>query len=150
MFPSPPQTSTTKPLSSDDNKLFMDMMKNIDATDELVSALLANDYYVNTYLSSTHDRLYSEVDIGFLKNNYRLINNILLSIGIVLPYERLYSEILFKPKYANRITAKYDETHNQWIRILKQIFRGILIIPGTITGFSMTILGIVIFDTLFG
>ncbi len=132
-------TNDTTTITSADYYTFMDMMKNIDATDELVSALLSNDYYVNSYLPSTAGWGYTQVDTEiwkYLWKDARLKSDILIWCSLVLPFENLYAERFMKPQYADRITAKYDETHSKFIRLSKEVFRSFFILPGVITVYN--------------
>ncbi len=117
------QHGTTSRLSSADNYCFLDFMKNIIATDDLMTALLANEYYTKTFLSDSLGVFVVPFAPDFLSHFY-------VFGTLVFPYENLYSEQLLKPKYADRITAKYDENNSALLRKAKEILREVLVIPG--------------------
>ncbi len=117
------QSGTTSRLSSADHYCFLDFMKNIIATDDLMTALLANEYYTKTFLSDSLGVFVVPFAPDFSSYFY-------VFSSLVVPYENLYSEQLLKPKYADRITAKYDENNSALLRKAKEILRDVLVIPG--------------------
>ena len=117
------QSGTTSKLSSADNYTFLDFMKHMLATDDLMTALFANEYYTKTYLSDSLGVFVVPFSPDFSSYFY-------VFSSLVLPYENLYSEQRLKPKYADRITAKYDENNSALLRHIKELLRNVLVIPG--------------------
>jgi hypothetical protein len=110
----------SKPLTGDDFFLFLDFMKNVNATPELMDALLNNTYYTKQFLKTT---------MGFF-NTPKENNYFQLFPSFILPYEALYRERVLKPKYAKKILEVYDKNNSAFIRKSKQLVRNILIVPG--------------------
>jgi hypothetical protein len=110
-------------LSPADNYTFLDFMQNIRATDDLMEALLGNEYYVETFLSSS-------MGVFNVPNAPELSSYFFVFSSFLLPYENLYVEIHKKPKYKDRLLKTYDEHHNSILRQVKEILRILLVIPG--------------------
>ena len=108
------------PLADDAFFTFLDFMKNIRATPELMNALLKNPYYTRQFLNSS---------LGIF-NTPKENNYFQLFPSFIIPYEALYREIELKPKYAKKLLAVYDKNNSAFIRRLKQVIRKILIVPG--------------------
>jgi hypothetical protein len=110
----------SKPLTGDDFFLFLDFMKNVKATPELMDALLNNTYYTKQFLRTT---------MGIF-NTPKENNYFQFFPSFVLPYEALYRERVLKPIYAKKILEVYDKNNSAFIRKLKQFIRNILSVPG--------------------
>ncbi len=108
------------PLADDAFFTFLDFMKNIKATPELMNALLKNPYYTREFLNSSLGIFNTPKENNFFE----------YFPSLCLPYEALYRELELKPKYAKKILAVYDKNNSAFIRRLKQITRKILIVPG--------------------
>ncbi len=117
------QQNVVSRLSSSDNYIFLEFMKQISATDELMLALLSNEYYTKTFLSDSLGVFVVPFAPDFSSYFY-------VFSSLVLPYENLYMEQILKPKYAVQITSKYDENNIALLRKLKEILRDILVVPG--------------------
>jgi hypothetical protein len=109
-----------KTITDDDFFVFLEFMKNVKATPQLMDALLNNSYYTKQFLKTT---------MGFF-NTPKENNYFQLFPSFILPYEALYRELVLKPKYAKKILEVYDKNNNAFIRKLKQLVRNILIVPG--------------------
>jgi hypothetical protein len=116
------QYNNDRPVALADDAFFtfLDFMKNIRATPELMNALLKNPYYTKQFLNSS---------LGIF-NTPKENNFFQLFSSFLLPYEALYSELERKPKYAKKLVAVYDKNNSAFIRRLKQVTRKILIVPG--------------------
>ena len=110
----------SKPITDSDFFVFLEFMKNVKATPELMDALLNNSYYTKQFLKTT---------MGIF-NTPKENNYFQYFPSLVLPYEALYRELVLKPKYSKKILEKYDKNNNALIRRLKQTIRKILIVPG--------------------
>ena len=117
------QQGTASRLSSSDNYCFLDFMKNLVATDDLMTALLANEYYSKTFLSDSLGVFVVPFSPDF--SSYFFVFS-----SLILPYENLYLEQVLKAKYADKITAKYDENNSATWRTMKEILRNVLVVPG--------------------
>ena len=100
--------------------IFLDFMKNIEATPQLMDALLKNTYYTKQFLKTKLGRFSTPKENNYLQ----------YFPSFVLPYEALYRELVLKPKYAKKLLETYDKNNNAFIRRLKQITRKVLIVPG--------------------
>ncbi len=109
-----------KPITGEDFFVFLDFMKNIRATPELMDALLNNSYYTKEFLKTTMG-----IFITPKENNY-----FQYFPSFILPYEALYREFKLKPEYSKKILEKYNKNNSAFIRRLKQLVRTILIVPG--------------------
>ena len=109
-----------KPITDNDFYVFLDFMKNVKATPELMDALLNNSYYTKQFLKTT---------MGIF-NTPKEYNYFQFFPSFVLPYEALYRERVLKPKYAKKILEVYDKNNSAFIRKSKQLVRIILIVPG--------------------
>jgi hypothetical protein len=110
-------------LSPADNYTFLDFMQNIRATEDLMEALLGNEYYIETFLSSS-------MGVFNVPNTPELSSYFFVFSSLLLPYENLYKEIHKKPQYKDRLLKAYDEHHNSILRQVKEILRLLLAIPG--------------------
>ena len=110
-------------LSPADNYTFLDFMQNIRATDNLMESLLGNQYYTETFLSSS-------MGVFNVPNAPELSAYFFVFSSFLLPYENLYAEIHTKPQYKDRLLKAYDEHNNSIVRQVKEILRILLVIPG--------------------
>jgi len=110
-------------LSLADNYTFLDFMQNIRATDNLMESLLGNQYYTETFLSSS-------MGVFNVPNAPELSAYFFVFSSFLLPYENLYAEIHTKPQYKDRLLKAYDEHNNSIVRQVKEILRILLVIPG--------------------
>ena len=110
-------------LSSADNYIFLEFMKNIQATDDLMNALFANTYYTTTFLSDS-------LGAFVVPNAPELSSYLYIFSSFVLPYENLYAEIHTKPKYKTRLLDVYDRQNSPTVRQIKEIVRTLLVVPG--------------------
>ena len=101
---------------------FLDFMKNIEATPQLMDALLKNTYYSKQFLKTKLGRFNTPKENNYLQ----------YFPSLVLPYEALYRELVLKPKYVKKLLETYDKNNNAFIRRLKQITRKVLIVPGIV------------------
>ena len=102
--------------------VFLDFMKHIRSTPDLMDALLTNPYYTKHYLNTSLGVFNTPIDDDYLRK----------FSSFILPYEALYSELETKPDYAYKILAKYDENNSLYIREFKEFVRIILIVPGLV------------------
>ena len=107
-------------LTDSDFFIFLDFMKNVKATQQLMDALFKNTYYTKQFLKTT---------MGVF-NTPKQDNYFQLFPSFILPYEALYRELELKPKYAKKILEVYDKNNSAFVRRLKQLVRRILIVPG--------------------
>lgn len=120
-------------LSIVDKYIFLDFMRNIKATDDLMDALLGNQYYTESFLSSS-------MGIFNVPNDPELSAYFFVFSSFLLPYENLYVEIHKKPQYKDRLLKAYDEHNNSIVRQIKEFLRILLVIPGlVITPFLLVI-----------
>jgi hypothetical protein len=110
----------SNPIIDNDFYVFLDFMKNVKATPELMDALLNNSYYTKQFLKTT---------MGVF-NTPKEYNYFQFFPSFILPYEALYRERVLKPKYAKRILEVYDKNNSAFIRKSKQLVRNILTVPG--------------------
>jgi hypothetical protein len=111
---------TPKPIIDEDFFVFLEFMKNVKATPDLMDALLNNPYYTKQFLRTTMGVFNTPIE-----NNY-----FQYFPSFVLPYEALYRELALKPKYSKKILKVYDKNNNAFVRKFKQLVRNILIVPG--------------------
>ena len=110
------------PLSEQHVFTILDVTKNIVATQELMDALLASNFYVNVFLPYSLGTFNTPVEDSVL----------FMFSSFILPYEILYREMKRNPDYADRILASYDKNHSVFLRKFKEIIRLILVIPGLV------------------
>lgn len=112
-------------LSPADNYTFLDFMRNIRATDDLMESLLGNQYYTETFLSSS-------MGVFNVPNAPELSAYFFVFSSFLLPYENLYVEIHKKPEYKDRLLKAYDDHNNSIVRQIKEFLRILLVIPGLV------------------
>ncbi len=115
-------TETNRKMNDGDFYVFLDFMNHIEATNELMDALLANPYYTKQYLKTSLGVFNTPVEDTFLH----------IFPSFILPYEALYRELKLKPRYASRILSEYDKNNSIFIRKFKEFVRMILVIPGIV------------------
>ena len=122
-------------LANDAFNIFLEFMKNVKATPELMDALLKNSYYTKKFLKTLLGAFNTPKE-----NNY-----FQYFPSLILPYEALYREIELKPKYAKKVLAAYDKNNSAFIRKFKQLIRNILIFPGIfISPFIIVTVGLIL------
>ena len=117
------QQGATTTLSSTDNYLFLEFMRRMEATPDLMSALFRNTYYTDTFLSDS-------LGPFVVPNAPDLSSYLLIFSSLVVPYENLYGELHRKPQYARRLLEIYDARHNVGLRYVKEAMRLLLVVPG--------------------
>jgi hypothetical protein len=110
------------PLGEQHTYTFLDVTKNIIATQDLMDALFASNFYVNIFLPYSLGTFTTPVEDSVL----------FMFSSFILPYEILYRELKQNPKYADQILAVYDKNHNVMLRKFKEVIRILLVIPGLV------------------